>query len=331
MNKKVVTFGELLLRLSPFGYKRIVQAESFEAIYAGAEANVAVSLAVMGVPSAVVSKVPAHEIGQCAVNTLRKWGVDTSNIARGGDRLGIYFIEKGASQRASKVVYDRANSSIATALASDFNWKEIFADASIFHFSGITPALSDSLAAITLEAVKAAKELGVTVSCDVNYRSKLWSREKAQKVMAQYMPYIDICIANDEEVTDVFGIPLEGADINKIAADLAEKYGFKAIAIDHLDSVSSNENYWQAMYYTNGQVYNSSRYHTVVIDRVGLGDAFGAGLLYGIYNEFNPQKTIECAIAASTLKYSIEGDSNIVTADEVLALVAGAASGGVQR
>jgi 2-dehydro-3-deoxygluconokinase len=331
MNKKVITFGEILLRLSPYGYKRLIQAEAFEAIYAGAEANVAISLSTMGVPVSHVTKIPEHEIGQCAINTLRRFGVDTADIVRGGNRLGIYFIEKGASQRPSKVVYDRAGSSLAEASLTDFDWDRIFADASLFHFSGITPALNDSIASITMDAIKAAKRNNVTVSCDVNYRSKLWSREKCQKVMAGFMPYVDICIANDEEITDVFGIPIENADINQIAMDLAKEYKFKAVAIDHLDSISSSENNWRSMYFDGNNCYESQQYHTNIIDRVGIGDSFAAGLLYGIYNGLKPDRVIEYAVAASALKYSIEGDSNFVTADEVFALAGGENSGGVKR
>ena len=236
MAKKVITFGEIMLRLAPEGYYRFVQADTFGATYGGGEANVAVSLANYGFDAKFVTKLPTHEIGQAAVNSLRKYGVDTSCIARGGDRVGIYFLEKGASQRPSKVIYDRAGSSIATASASDFNWKEIFDGAEWFHFTGITPALNDEVAAICLEACKAAKEAGVTVSCDLNYRNKLWSKEKAGQVMGELCKYVDVCIANEEDASDVFGIKAANTDVTKgevnhegykdVAKQLADRFGF---------------------------------------------------------------------------------------------------------
>ena len=213
---KAITFGELMLRLAPEGYYRFVQADKLGATFGGGEANVAVSLANYGVPTAVVTKLPTHEIGQAAVNSLRRYGVDTSCIARGGDRIGIYYLEKGASQRPSKVIYDRAGSAIATASASDFDWEKIVDGADWFHFSGITPALGDNVAAITEEALKACKKKGVTVSCDLNYRKKLWSREEAGRVMAGLMPYVDVCIANEEDAKDVFGIEAEATDSSSI-------------------------------------------------------------------------------------------------------------------
>jgi 2-dehydro-3-deoxygluconokinase len=239
---KVITFGEIMMRLNPEGYLRFVQAEKFEATYAGGEANVAVSLANYGVDSAFVTKLPAHEIGQCAVNELRRYGVDVSGIVRGGKRLGIYFAEKGASQRASKVIYDRAGSSIAEAVPSDFDWNAIFAGADWFHFTGITPALGGRLPEICLEACKAAKANGLTISCDLNYRKKLWTREEAGKVMAELMPYVDVCISNEEDAKDVFGIEAETTDHRSrqestsngyisVARQLAERFNFKKVAI----------------------------------------------------------------------------------------------------
>lgn len=215
MAKKVITFGEIMLRLAPEGYYRFVQAESYGATYGGGEANVAVSLANYGLDAAFVTKLPAHEIGQAGVNALRKYGVDTSFISRGGDRVGIYYLEKGASQRPSKVIYDRSGSSIATASSEDFDWDKIFEDAQWFHFTGITPALSDNVAKICLEACKAAKERNITISCDLNYRNKLWSKEKAGEVMGELCKYVDVCIANEEDASDVFGIKAANTDVTK--------------------------------------------------------------------------------------------------------------------
>ena len=239
--KRIITFGEIMLRLNPAGYTRFVQANAFEASYGGGEANVAVSLANYGMDAAFVSKVPSHEIGQAAVNELRKFGVDTKYVARGGDRLGIYYIETGASQRASKVIYDRAGSSIAKATAADFDWAKIFDGADWFHFTGITPALGGEMPAICLEACKAAKANGLTVSCDLNYRKKLWTNKEAEETMSKLMPYVDVCIANEEDAKDVFGIAAEGTDLTggklnhdgyiSVARQLTEKFGFKMVAI----------------------------------------------------------------------------------------------------
>ena len=227
MSKKVVTFGEIMLRLAPEGYYRFVQADTFGATYGGGEANVAVSLANYGFDASFVTKLPTHEIGQAAVNSLRKYGVDTSKIARGGDRVGIYFLEKGASQRPSKVIYDRAGSSIYTASKEDFNWKEIFEGAEWFHFTGITPALNDNVAEICLEACKAAKEMNVKISCDLNYRNKLWSKAKAGEVMGELCKYVDVCIANEEDAADVFGIHAANTDVT---AGEVNHEGYKDVA-----------------------------------------------------------------------------------------------------
>ena len=245
---KLVTFGEIMMRLNPEGYERFVQAEEFEASYAGGEANVAVSAANYGAQAAFVTKVPAHDIGQCAVNALRRFGVDTSGMVRGGDRLGIYFVEKGASQRPSKVIYDRAHSAIAEAVPSDFDWKAIFQGADWFHFTGITPALGGSLPEICLEACRTAKEMGVTVSCDLNFRKKLWSQAQAGETMSRLMPYVDVCIANEEDAKDVFGIAAPDTDLNtgkishdgyiSVARQLTERFSFKKVAITLRGSLS---------------------------------------------------------------------------------------------
>ena len=339
--KKVVTFGELMLRLAPEGYYRFAQAETFGATFGGGEANVAVSLANYGLDAAFVTKLPTHEIGQMAVNSLRRYGVDTSYITRGGDRVGIYYLEKGASQRPSKVIYDRAYSAIALASKEDFDWEKIFDGAEWFHFTGITPALGDNVAEICLEAVKAAKKLGLKVSCDLNYRKKLWTREKAGKVMAELMPYVDVCIANDEDASDVFGIKAENTDIEggkidgegykEVAKKLKDRFGFSYVAITLRSSISANDNDWAAMLYDGKDCYFSRKYHMHIVDRVGGGDSFGAGLIYAMLDGKDAQGIIEFAVAASCLKHSIEGDYNMVSVAEVESLAGGNASGRVQR
>ena len=341
MGKKVVTFGEIMLRLAPEGYYRFVQAESFGATYGGGEANVAVSLANFGFNACFVTKLPAHEIGQGAVNSLRRFGVDTSGIVRGGDRIGIYFLEKGASQRPSKVIYDRAGSSIAMAAKADFDWKAIFEGAEWFHFTGITPALNDNVAQICLEACKAAKEAGIKISCDLNYRNKLWSREKAGQVMGELCKYVDVCIANEEDAADVFGIRADNTDVyagevnhegyKSVAKRLADRFGFEKVAITLRESLSANDNLWSAMLYDGNDYFFSKKYNMHIVDRVGGGDSFGAGLIAACLNEYDAQRTVEFAVAASCLKHSIEGDFNMVSMDEVLKLANGDASGRVQR
>ena len=339
--KKVVTFGELMLRLAPEGYYRFLQAESFGATFGGGEANVAVSLSNYGLDAAFVTKLPKHEIGQMAVNSLRKFGVDTSKIIRGGERVGIYFVEKGASQRPSKVIYDRAYAAIALADTSDFDWDAIFEGVDWFHFTGITPALGDNVAAICLEACKAAKAHGVKVSCDLNYRKKLWSREKAGKVMAELMPYVNVCIANEEDASDVFGINAANTDVTSgkvnhegyrdVAKQLKDRFGFDYVAITLRSSISANDNDWAAMLYDGNECYFSRQYHMHIVDRVGGGDSFGAGLIYSMLSGKSAQDTIEFAVAASCLKHSIEGDYNMVSVAEVESLAGGNASGRVQR
>ena len=339
--KKVVTFGELMLRLAPENYLRFVQSDKYEATFGGAEANVAVSLANYGVDVAFVSKLPDHEIGQSAVNSLRKFGVDTTKIVRGGERVGIYYCEKGASQRPSKVIYDRAYSSIAMAKKEDFDWEKIFEGVEWFHFTGITPALSDGMAEITLEALKVAKSKNITVSCDLNFRKKLWSKEKAGKVMGELCNYVDYCIANEEDAKDVFGIEADNTDIYggkldregyiSVAKKLTDRFNFKGVAITLRESLSANDNNWSGMLYTQGQACFSKKYAMHIVDRVGGGDSFGGGLIYSLLNGYDAQKSIEFAIAASCLKHSIEGDYNLVSKKEVETLAGGDASGRVQR
>ena len=339
--KRIITFGEIMLRLAPEGYYRFLQADSLGATFGGGEANVAVSLANFGMDAAFVTKLPTHDIGQAAVNSLRRYGVDTSKITRGGERVGIYFLEKGASQRPSKVIYDRAYSAIAMAKPEDFNWEEIFKGADWFHFTGITPALGDDVAAICLEACREAKKQGLQISCDLNYRKKLWSREKAGQVMGELMPFVDVCIANEEDAGDVFGIKaahtdITGGKINEegykdVAKQLADRFGFKKVAITLRSSISANDNKWAAMLYENGEYFFSKSYLMHIVDRVGGGDSFGAGLIYATLSEFSSQETIEFAVAASCLKHSVEGDFNMVTVPEVMQLAGGDGSGRVVR
>lgn len=338
---RIVTFGEIMLRLAPEGYTRFVQTENFGATYGGGEANVAVSLANYGEDAAFVTKLPTHEIGQSAVNSLRRFGVDTKFIARGGERVGIYFLEKGASQRPSKVIYDRADSAIANADTADFDWDAVFDGADWFHFTGITPALGDNVAAITLMACQKAKERGITVSCDLNYRKKLWSRDKAREVMTGLMKYVDVCIANEEDAADVFGIKASNTDVTAgkvnhegykdVAKQLKDTFGFSKVAITLRGSVSANDNNWAAMLYDGTDYYFSKNYLIHIVDRVGGGDSFGAGLIYACLHNYAPQETIEFAVAASCLKHTIEGDFNQVSVDEVKKLAGGDGSGRVQR
>ena len=339
--KRIITFGEIMMRLNPEGYRRFVQADKFEASYAGGEANVAVSLANYGFDAAFVTKVPSHEIGQCAVNALRRYGVDTSKIVRGGERLGVYFVEKGASQRASKVIYDRAGSAIAKADASDFDWDVIFEGADWFHWTGITPALGGNLPEICLEACKAAKAKGVKISCDLNFRKKLWTSAQANEVMSKLMPYVDVCIANEEDAKDVFGIEAEDTDIDagkinhdgyiSVAKQLSDRFGCDKVAITLRGSISANDNDWAAMLYEDGKAYFSPTYRVHIVDRVGGGDSFGGGLIYSQLMGMDAQKSINFAVAASCLKHTIEQDFNLVSVAEVEALAGGNASGRVQR
>ena len=341
MSKRIITFGELMLRLAPEGYLRFVQADRLEATYGGGEANVAVSLANYGMDSAFVTKLPKNEIAQAAVNSLRQFGVDTTAITRGGERIGIYYLEKGASQRPSKVIYDRAGSAISKAEKGDFDWDRIFEGADWFHFTGITPALGENVAEICLEACKKAKERGITISCDLNYRGKLWTREQAGKTMNELCKYVDVCIANEEDAQDVFGIHADQTDItagqvsyegyHEVARKLVERFGFKKVALTLRTSISASDNKWAALLYDGIDFYQSKEYMIHIVDRVGGGDSFGGGLIYAILNDYSGQETIEFAVAASCLKHSIEGDYNMITVDEVKKLADGDASGRVQR
>ncbi len=339
--KRVITFGEIMLRLAPNGYYRFFQNDQMQATFGGGEANVSVSLANYGFDSAFVTKLPKHAIGQAAVDALRYFGVDTSKITRGGDRVGIYFLEKGASQRGSVCIYDRAYSAIQLAKSEDFNWDDIFDGADWFHFTGITPALGGDMVEICKEACIAAKKHGVKVSCDLNYRGKLWTREQANKAMTELCKYVDVCISNEEDAKDVFGIEAENTDIyggkldkegyKSVAKQLADKFGFEKVAITLRSSISANDNDWAAMLYDGENYCFSKEYHLHIVDRVGGGDSFGAGLIYSILSGKDSQSAIEFAVAASALKHSIEGDFNRISVAEVEKLAGGDASGRVQR
>ncbi len=338
---RVVTFGEIMLRLSPNGYYRFFQDDQLQATFGGGEANVSVSLANYGIDSAFVTKLPSHAIGQGAINSLRSFGVDTCLIVRGGDRIGIYYMEKGASQRGSVCIYDRAHSAIQEASATDFDWDKIFDGADWFHFTGITPALGENLVNICEDACKAAKAKGVKISCDLNYRGKLWTREQAREAMTRLCKYVDVCISNEEDAKDVFGIEAEDTDIyggklnnegyKSVAKQLADKFGFEKVAITLRTSISASDNEWQGMLFDGKDYCFSKQYHLHIVDRVGGGDSFGGGLIYSLLNGYSTQEAIEFAVAASALKHSIEGDFNRVTVDEVKKLAGGDASGRVQR
>lgn len=343
---KVVTFGEIMMRLSTQGHARIAQADSFRVGFGGAEANVAVNLAGLGVEAEFVTKLPDNELGNAALNDIRKFGVGVSHIVRGGDRLGVYYLESGASVRPSKVVYDRAGSSIATAVTSEFDWNTIFQGASWFHFSGITPALSESTLSILEQALIAARTAGMVVSCDLNYRSKLWTKRAACDTMSRLAPYIHVLIANEQDAADVFGISATGSDICggkldfagycEVANELYERFGFKCVAITQRESISASDNRWSALLYDcamTKQFYRSKTYDLHIVDRVGGGDSFAAGLIYGLSNfgTNEMQRTLDFAVAASALKHTIEGDYNAVSLQEIEALVGGNASGRVVR
>ena len=338
---KIVTFGEIMLRLTPPDRNRFSQADHFMATYGGGEANVAIALSNFGMDASFITKVPSNQLGQNAVNELRKYGVDTKQIARGGERLGIYFLEKGASQRASKVIYDRAHSSIANAKPEDFDWEAIFKDVDWFHFTGITPALGHTVAEITLDALKEAKRQNVYVSCDLNYRNNLWSKEEANATMSKLAPYIDLVVANEEDAADVFQIKAKNYDVTSgelntenyidVAKQMVDKFGFKVVATTLRESLTASDNNWSAMLYKDGKAHFSKVYPVHIVDRVGGGDSFGSGLIYALLNGYTDEDAIEFAVAASCLKHTIEGDFNRVSVEEVTQLAQGDGSGRVQR
>ena len=338
---KIVTMGEIMLRLSPEGNKRFVQSESFDVIYGGGEANVAVSCANYGHDAYFVTKLPTHEIGQAAVNSLRRYGVNTQYIARGGDRVGIYYAETGASMRPSKVIYDRAGSSIAEANPEDFDFDAIMEGADWFHWSGITPAISDKAAVLTKLACEAAKRHGVTVSVDLNFRKKLWTSEKAISIMRPLMEYVDVCIGNEEDAELCLGFKPEadveagntGAEGYKgIFKQMAETFGFKYVISTLRESYSATHNGWKALIYNGKEFYESKHYDiNPIIDRIGGGDSFSGGIIHGLLTKANQGEALEFAVAASALKHTINGDFDLVSASEVESLAGGNANGRVQR
>ncbi len=338
---KVVTFGEIMLRLSTPGNTRFVQSDSFDVVYGGGEANVAVSCANYGHEAYFVSKLPKHEIGQAAVNALRKFGVNTNFIARGGDRVGIYYLETGAAMRPSKVIYDRAGSAIAQATIEDFDFDEIMKGADWFHWSGISPAISDEAAELTFLACQAAKRHGVTVSVDLNFRKKLWTKEKAQSIMRPLMEYVDVCIGNEEDAelclgfkpdADVEGGHTDAEGYKAIFKQMAEEFSFKYVISTLRESFSATHNGWKAMIYNGEEFYVSKRYDiSPIIDRVGGGDYFSGGVIHGLMTKPTQGEAIEFAVAASALKHTINGDFNQASVEEVEALVGGDASGRLQR
>lgn len=343
MAPKVVTFGEIMLRLNPPGFQRLIQANSFEGSFAGAEANVAVSLANFGLHSVYVTCLPPHELGQAAINYLRRFGVDTSHIVRSGDRIGIYFLETGAVQRPSKVIYDRAHSAIAEVQPGMIPWDEVFAEADWFHFTGITPAISQSAADVCLEAVKAAKERGITISCDLNYRRRLWKYGKSPaEVMGELVRYVDLAIGNEEDAERVFGI--KGVDVESTEEVTPDKYlpvvqelmgrfpNLKKVAITLRGSISASHNRWSGLLYDGQRLYASRVYDiTHIVDRVGSGDAFAAGLIYSLLTGRGAQEAVDFAVAAGCLKHTMPHDFNLVSVSEVESLIKGVISGRVQR
>lgn len=341
MAKKVVTLGEIMMRLSTPDFKRFVQSDSFDVTYGGGEANVAAALCNYGLNGTFVSKVPTNALGQSAINHLRRFGVDTQFVARGGERLGIYFLETGASMRASQVIYDRSHASIADVDASEFDFDKIFEGADWFHTTGITPALSDKAAALTEAALKAAKAKGITTSIDLNYRKKLWSKEKAREVMTRLCQYVDVCIGNEEDADTTLGFTSKGTDVTKgelnldgykdVFQQMKEKFGFKYIASTLRESHSASDNGWSALVYDGAEFYSTKSYEVRIVDRVGSGDSFASGFIFGLVTGMKMGDAAEFGVAASALKHTIPGDLNHATLSDVKDLVGGDGSGRVQR
>lgn len=342
--KKIVTFGEIMMRLSTPAYERFAQTSRFDLNFGGGEANVAVSLSLFGLESWFVTQLPKHEIGEAALQSVQKYGVHTEHILRGGNRLGIYFLETGASQRPSKVIYDRAGSAVTELNVGMIDWKAVFEGKEWFHWTGITPALGSNTAELLKEACKAAKQSGVTVSCDLNFRAKLWSEKEAQAVMNPLMNYVDVCIANEEDAekclgfrageTDVEGGHLDEEGYATLARELKKKYGFKTVAITLRESYSASKNGWSALLHDDASCIvpkRSTRYEIDIVDRVGGGDSFAAGLIYGLLSTEKSSDALEFAVAASCLKQTIPGDFNLVTREEVEKLLRSGGSGRVER
>jgi 2-dehydro-3-deoxygluconokinase len=341
-DKKAVLFGELMMRLSTKRYERIIQAREFDVLYSGAEANLGVSLAAFGIESFIVSSVPDNSVGEACLAYMRQYKLNLDYIKRNGFRLGIYFVETGAAQRPSTFLYNRKGSSITELKPDDFDWEAIFRDKHWFHFTGITPALADSVAEITLEACKKAKHHGLKVSCDLNFRSKLWPKEKARDVMGSLMEYVDVLFTNEEEAAKVFGIAAQDSNVHlaklnlhgyeDVAAQLYEKFKLKYVSISLRTSRSATDNDWSGMLYDGTKTYTSKTYHIdYMVDRIGGGDAYSAGIIYGLLTGQNLQDTVDFATAAGCLKHSIHGDFNLTSFDEIQALVDGDSSGRIQR
>ncbi|MDO5450582.1 MAG: sugar kinase [Akkermansia sp.] len=338
---KVVTFGEIMLRLSPPGFYRLGQTGQLDATYGGSEANVAVSLANFGIESSFVTRLPRHAVGHAAVQNLQRYAVCTRHCVTGEGRMGIYFLEKGIGERSSVCIYDRNDTAIQQAARDDFDWDAIFQDATWFHFSGITPALGKNLQQICQDACAAAKKAGLLISCDLNYRAKLWSRQEACEALTQLCQYVDICICNEEDAKNVFGIAASGtsvedAQINKaayveVAQELVRRFNFQKVAFSLRTSHSASDNDWAGLLYSKGHCCISKTHHVRIADRVGAGDSFAAGLIYSIIAGKNQQETIDFATAASALKHTIEGDFNLVSVNEVERIAAGSSSGRIQR
>jgi len=342
--RQIVTFGEIMLRLSTPEHSRILQTDIFEARYAGGEANVAVSLAMFGHQAHFVTRLPENEVGEAALQSVQRYGVNTDYIVRGGDRLGIYFLESGASQRPSKVIYDRADSAVSQMESNMVDWDAIFDGKDWFHWTGITPALGEKPRKAVIAACKAAKNAGVTVSCDLNFRSKLWTEEEAQATMNPLMEYVDVCIANEEDAqkslgfeagdTDVEGAELDDEGYSTLARSLKKEYGFDTVAITLRESFSASMNGWSAMLHDDKdckEPFRSTRYEIDIVDRVGGGDSFAAGLIHGLLTKDNTQDALEYAVASSCLKHSIPGDFNLTSEEEVEKLVKSGGSGRVER
>ncbi|MBQ8527204.1 MAG: sugar kinase [Lachnospiraceae bacterium] len=340
---RVLTFGELLLRLSAPGYTKLFQKDNLEATFCGGEANVAVSLANFGIESSFLTKLPDSEVGRAAMNSLRYFGVDTSKCIMGEGRMGLYYLEKGASQRPSKVIYDRAYSAISMSKPEEYDWDVIFKDVDWFHWTGINPALSESMIRICQDACRNASDRGITVSCDLNYRKNLWSPEKAQQVMPELMKYVDVCIGNEEDAEKVLGIKpqendVEAGKLNKtgyvtVAEEIARKYGCKYVAVTLRESYSASRNGWSALLFDAEKKEScfSQKYDIQIVDRVGGGDSFTAGVIYGLITKMDNENVVEFAAAASCLKHTIEGDFNRITVRDVEILLENGGNGRVQR
>jgi len=341
MSKKVVTLGEIMLRLSTPDFKRFVQADTFDITYGGGEANVAAALCNYGLNGTFISKVPDNAIGQAAINHLRRYGVDTQFIAKGGERLGIYFLETGASMRASQVIYDRAGASIADVKPEEFDWDKILDGADWFHTTGITPALSDKASVLAETALKTAKAKGITTSIDLNYRKKLWSKEKAREVMTKLCQYVDVCIGNEEDADTTLGFKAAHTDVTKgelnldgykdVFRQMKDKFGFKFIASSLRESHSASDNGWSALVYDGSDFHHTRKYNVRIVDRVGSGDSFASGLIFGLVTGMPMPEAAEFGVAASAIKHTIPGDLNHATLAEVKELIKGDGSGRVQR